>query len=114
MWARRRPAMAALVAAMFAVPGSCGSSSRPCFAVRADSSPRAADAGREDETAPRTQADARARRSESRNAAARQAAGLLFDRGIEEARRGEPARALHLFVQALRALPADDPQAAAA
>src|SRR5262249_41049049 len=47
-----------------------------------------------------------------RNAAARQAAGLLLDRGIEDARGGEPARALHLFVRALRALPPDDPEAA--
>jgi serine/threonine protein kinase/WD40 repeat protein/Flp pilus assembly protein TadD len=50
---------------------------------------------------------------QTRNAAARQAAGLLLDKGIEDARNGEPARALHLFVQALRRLPADDPQAAA-
>ena len=33
-------------------------------------------------------------------------------RGIEDARGGEPARALHLFVKALRTLPADDPEAA--
>src|SRR5262249_52970208 len=32
--------------------------------------------------------------------------------GIEDARGGEPARALHLFLQALRALPAEDPDAA--
>ena len=67
--------------------------------------------------ADRTRRDRRARRrrdeaKQTRNAAARQAAGLLLDRGIEDARGGEPARALHLFVQALRALPADDPQAA--
>ncbi len=36
----------------------------------------------------------------------------MLDRGVEDARGGEPARALHLFVKALRALPADDPQAA--
>src|SRR5262249_59612197 len=50
--------------------------------------------------------------TETRKGAARQAAGLLLDKGIEDARGGEPARALHLFVQALRALPADDPEAA--
>jgi serine/threonine protein kinase/WD40 repeat protein/Flp pilus assembly protein TadD len=50
--------------------------------------------------------------NQTRNAAARQAAGLLLDRGIEDTRSGEPARSLHLFVQALRMLPADDPQAA--
>ena len=48
----------------------------------------------------------------TQNAAARQAAGLLFDRGIEDARGGEPARALHLFVKALRTLPVEDPEAA--
>jgi serine/threonine protein kinase/WD40 repeat protein/tetratricopeptide (TPR) repeat protein len=48
----------------------------------------------------------------TRNAAARQAAGLLLDKGIEDANGGEPARALHVFVRALRTLPADDPEAA--
>jgi serine/threonine protein kinase/WD40 repeat protein/Flp pilus assembly protein TadD len=46
--------------------------------------------------------------NQTRNAAARQAAALLLDRGIEDARSGEPARALHVLVQALRALPAND------
>ncbi len=50
---------------------------------------------------------------QTRNKAAQQAAALLFDKGIEDARNGEPARALHIFVQALRRLPADDSQAAA-
>jgi len=49
---------------------------------------------------------------QARNVSARQAAGLLLDRGIEDARGGEPARALHLFVRALRALSPDDPQSA--
>jgi WD40 repeat protein/tetratricopeptide (TPR) repeat protein len=65
------------------------------------------------EIAARADADrARDAAKQARNAAAYQAAGLLLDRGIEDARGGEPARALHLFVQALRALPADDPRAA--
>ncbi len=65
------------------------------------------------EIAARADADrARDAAKQARNAAAHQAAGLLLDRGIEDARGGEPARALHLFVQALRALPADDPRAA--
>jgi serine/threonine protein kinase len=55
---------------------------------------------------------ARDEAKQARNAAARQAAGLLLDRGIEDARGGEPARALHLFVRALQRLPTDDPQAA--
>jgi serine/threonine protein kinase/WD40 repeat protein/tetratricopeptide (TPR) repeat protein len=48
----------------------------------------------------------------TRNMGARQAAGLLLDKGIEDARNGEPARALHLFVRAIKTLPADDPQSA--
>src|SRR5437764_2240700 len=55
---------------------------------------------------------ARDEAKQTRNEAALRAAGLLLDRGIEDARGGEPARALHLFVRALRALPASDPQAA--
>jgi serine/threonine protein kinase/WD40 repeat protein/Flp pilus assembly protein TadD len=55
---------------------------------------------------------ARDEAKQARNDAARQAAGLLLDRGIEDARGGEPARALHLFVRALQRLPTDDPQAA--
>src|SRR5262249_38984612 len=45
---------------------------------------------------------------QTRNAAALQAAALLLDKGIEFARGGEPARALHLFVKALQTLPAGD------
>jgi serine/threonine protein kinase/WD40 repeat protein/Flp pilus assembly protein TadD len=55
---------------------------------------------------------ARDEAKQARNTAARQAAGLLLDRGIEDARGGEPVRALHLFVRALQALPRDDPEAA--
>jgi WD40 repeat protein/tetratricopeptide (TPR) repeat protein len=95
---------------------------------------REAEAAREDEQSQRSRAevlrqgaeeardDAKKREGEAvvarddakqaRDAAARQAAGLLLDRGIEDARGGEPARALHLFVRALQTLPADDPQAA--
>ncbi len=49
---------------------------------------------------------------QAQNVAARQSAGLLLDRGIEDARAGEPVRALHLFVRALRALPHDEPASA--
>jgi serine/threonine protein kinase len=74
---------------------------------------REAAAAREVEKGLRGQADTLRHDAETtRNAAGRQAAELLLDRGTDEARRGEPARALHLFVQALRALRADDPQAA--
>ncbi len=81
---------------------------------------RVAETAREDEKTQRGRAvalqqgaeKARDEANQTRNAAARQAAGLLLDKGIEDARGGEPARALHLFVKALRTLPADDPQAA--
>src|SRR5207302_10502404 len=81
---------------------------------------RVAAAARADEISQRGRADAlrqgaetaRDEANQTRNAAARQAAGLLLDRGIEDARGGEPARALHLVVKALRRLPAGDPEAA--
>src|SRR4029077_7594429 len=67
----------------------------------------------EDEKHQRGQAEtARDEAKQARNSAARQAAGLLLDRGIEDARGREPSRALHLFVRALQTLPPDDPQAA--
>jgi serine/threonine protein kinase/WD40 repeat protein/tetratricopeptide (TPR) repeat protein len=81
---------------------------------------RVAETARKEEKTQRGRAEAlqqgaekaRDEANQTRNAAARQAAGLLLDKGIEDARGGEPARALHLFVQALRRLPADDPEAA--
>jgi WD40 repeat protein/tetratricopeptide (TPR) repeat protein len=73
---------------------------------RADALRKGAETARDEAVAARDEA------KQTRNAAARQAAGLLLDRGIEDARGGEPARALHLFVRALRTLPAEDPQAA--
>jgi WD40 repeat protein len=105
MWARRRPAVAGLVAALFLCL-LAGSVISTVFAVRADGFARDAALREKDATAARDAA------REARNAAARQAAALLLDRGIEDARGGEPARALHLFVQALQALPPDDAQAA--
>ena len=89
-----------------------GRSSRQCRGP-ADGSPATRSCGRRRRPPPGTRADAaRDEAKQTRNAAARQAAGLLLDQGIEDARGGEPARALHLFVQALRTLPADDPEAA--
>ncbi|HVK07540.1 MAG TPA: hypothetical protein VM597_02065, partial [Gemmataceae bacterium] len=112
MWARRRPAMAGLVAALFLCL-LAGSVVSTVFAVRADAFARDADLRKRDAESARDAARRNADEAEqTRNAAARQAAGLLLDRGIEDARGGEPARALHLFVKALRALPADDPQVA--
>jgi serine/threonine protein kinase/WD40 repeat protein/Flp pilus assembly protein TadD len=73
---------------------------------RAEALKQGAELARDDAVAARDEA------RQTRNSAARQAAGLLLDRGIDDARGGEPARALHLFVHALRALLPDDPQAA--
>ena len=133
MWARRRPAMAGLVAALFLCL-LAGSIISTMFALRADGFARdATDREREAtsarDTARRNAIDAEKARDEAkeregeavaardeakqtRNAAARQAAALLLDKGIEDARGGEPARALHVFVRALRTLPADDPETA--
>jgi WD40 repeat protein/tetratricopeptide (TPR) repeat protein len=111
-WCRRNPLPASLLAGMVLVflAGFAG-----VFWQW-----RETEAARKDEKSLRGQADAARKGAETardeakqaRNAAARQAAGLLLDRGIEDARGGEPARALHLYVQALRALPAGDPEAA--
>src|SRR5262249_9143387 len=74
---------------------------------------RVAETARQDEKSQRKDAEtARDEAKQARNDAARQAARLLLDPGIDDARGGEPARALHLFVRALGALPADDPEAA--
>jgi serine/threonine protein kinase/WD40 repeat protein/tetratricopeptide (TPR) repeat protein len=111
-WCRRNPLPASLLAGMVLVfvAGFAG-----VFWQW-----RVAEAARQDEKDQRDRAQAlqkgaetaRDEAKEARNAAARQAAGLLLDRGIEDARGGEPARALHLFVRALQALPPDDPEAA--
>jgi WD40 repeat protein/tetratricopeptide (TPR) repeat protein len=68
-------------------------------------------AGRAERLSRQAADQARDAARQAQNTSARQAAGLLLDRGIEDACGGEPARALHLFVQALQALPGDDPQA---
>jgi eukaryotic-like serine/threonine-protein kinase len=120
MWAQRRPATAGLVAALFLclLTGVVVSS---VFGIRAGGFARDAEARAKDATVARDEAKknegeavaARDEAKQTRNAAARQATALLLDRGIEDARSGEPVRALHLFVRALRTLPADDPQSAA-
>jgi serine/threonine protein kinase/WD40 repeat protein len=111
-WCRRNPLPASLLAGIVLVflAGFAGVSWQW----------RVAETAREDEKNQRNRAEAlrqgaetaRDEAKQARNASAWQAAGLLLDRGIEDARAGEPARALHLFVRALRALPPDEPQAA--
>jgi serine/threonine protein kinase/WD40 repeat protein len=110
-WCRRNPLPASLLAGIVLVflAGFAGVFSQW----------RVAETARQDEKNQRGRAEAlrqsaetaRDEANQTRNAAARQAAGLLLDRGIEDARGGEPARALHLFVRALQTLPADDPEA---
>ncbi|HVJ83894.1 MAG TPA: protein kinase, partial [Planctomycetia bacterium] len=133
MWARRRPAVAGLVVALFLCL-LAGAVVSTVFAVRADRYAREAelrereataarDAARRNAAAAETARDqaknregeaiaARDEEMRTRHAAARQSAALLLDRGIEDARAGEPARALHLFVRALKTLAADDPRTA--
>lgn len=118
MWARRRPATAGLIAAL-SLCLLAGTVVSNVFAARARASARAAQLREAEATAARDEAKkqageaeaARERERQTGNAAARQAAALLLDKGIEDARGGEPARALHLFVKALEALPPEDPQA---
>jgi serine/threonine protein kinase/tetratricopeptide (TPR) repeat protein len=110
-WCRRNPLPASLLAGLVLVflAGFVGVSWqwRVAETARADEKNQRGQAERLRESAE----TARDQAKEARDAAARQAAGLLLDRGIEDARGGEPARSLHLFVRALRALPPDDPQA---
>jgi WD40 repeat protein len=121
-WARRNPVIAMLGAVLTAVlvvatAGSLIIAGR--MAVLAEKHRNAATAERlvrqaavrtaNAEAAARADADqAHEAAKLARDAAARQAAALLLDRGIEDARGGEPARALHLFVRALRTFPAGD------
>ncbi len=117
-WCRRNPLPASLLAGIVLVflAGFAGVSWqwREAAAARDDEKHqrgRAEVLRKGAETARDEAVAARDDANQTRNAAARQAAGLLLDRGIEEACRGELAWALHLFVQALVALPADDPDA---
>jgi serine/threonine protein kinase/WD40 repeat protein/tetratricopeptide (TPR) repeat protein len=104
-WARRRPGMAAMIAAslLFLVSGLAFSIK---YAVQADESARNAQHREQDANVARDMAQ------RAEKVAARQTAELRLDRGIQEARGGEPARALHHFVQALRTLPLNDPASA--
>jgi serine/threonine protein kinase len=99
-WARRNPVIATLGAVLTAVLMVSTLASLIVarhMAVLAEDRRNAATA----ERSSRLDADrARDAAKQARNASARQAAGLLLDRGIDDARGGEPARALHLFVQA--------------
>jgi serine/threonine protein kinase/WD40 repeat protein/Flp pilus assembly protein TadD len=118
-WCRRNPLPASLLAGIVLVflAGFAGVFSQWRVAEKARDVEKGlrsqAEALRQGaETARDEAVAARDEAKQTRNAAARQAAGLLLDRGIEDGRGGEPARALHLFVRALRVLPDDDPQAA--
>ncbi len=116
MSARRRPLIAGLAAAL-ALCLIAGSVVSTIFAVRADGFAREAasparDAADARDAASRREAEAVAAHDEAkqtRDAAARQAAGLLLDRGIEDAGGGNPARALHRFIRALSPSPPTTP-----
>jgi serine/threonine protein kinase/WD40 repeat protein/Flp pilus assembly protein TadD len=125
-WCRRNPLPASLLAGIVAVflagfilvswqwrEASAARDDEKNQRNRAEALTRGAERARDE--AKQREDEAVAARDEAkatRNAAARQAAGLLLDKGTEVANGGEPARALHLFVRALRALPPDDPRAA--
>ncbi len=112
-WARRHPAIAVLGAALSAVLVLTTLASLIVARNMSRLAENQRDAARAERWA-RLEADqARDVAKQAQHASSRQAAGLLLDRGIEDARSGEPARALHLFVRALKALPGGDPEAAA-
>ena len=111
-WARRNPTIAVLGGVLTAVLVVATVASLAVAARMANLAEKERFAGLAERSSRLVADQARAAAGQARNVSARQAAGLLLDRGIADARGGEPARALHLFVQALRALPADDPAAA--
>jgi eukaryotic-like serine/threonine-protein kinase len=112
-WARRHPAIAVLGAALLAGLVLTTLASLIVARNMARLAENQREAARAERWA-RLEADqARDVAKQAQHASSRQAAGLLLDRGIEDARNGEQARALQLFVRALKALPDDDPQAAA-
>jgi hypothetical protein len=112
-WARRHPGIAVLGAALLAVLVLTTLASLIVARNMARLAENRREAARAERWA-RLEADqARDVAKQAQHASSRQAAGLLLDRGIEDARSGEPARALQLFVRALKALLDDDPQAAA-
>jgi serine/threonine protein kinase/WD40 repeat protein len=111
-WARRNPVIATLGGVLTAVLVLTTLGSLFVAQNMARLADNQRDAARAERWARQDAIQARDAAKQARNVSARQAAGLLLDKGIEEAHGDEPARALHLFVRALRALPDDDPQAA--
>ncbi len=109
-WARRNPVIATLGAVLTAVLVLTTLASLFVARRMANLAEKERFAGLAERSSRQVADQARDAAKQARNVSARQAAGLLLDRGIEDARGGEPARALHLFVRALRALLAGDPQ----
>jgi serine/threonine protein kinase/WD40 repeat protein len=100
-WARRHPTVAGLLAAV-AVTLLAGTAISTYFAARAAKEAVAAGEARDQAR------EAEAKAVESDHAARRQAAGLLLDRGVNLAGKGEVAEALHWMLAALRTSP--DPE----
>jgi WD40 repeat protein/tetratricopeptide (TPR) repeat protein len=108
-WARRNPLIATLGGALTAVLVMATVISLIFAGRMANLAEKERSAGQAERFS-RLEADqARDAAKKAQNLSARQASDLLLDRGIEDAKSGEPARALHLFVRALQTLPAGDP-----
>jgi WD40 repeat protein/tetratricopeptide (TPR) repeat protein len=107
-WARRRPAVAGLLAALL-VALVAGTGVSMVFAIRAGIARDKAE-WREKDAVIASEAALGARKDaeEHRNAAQRQAAGLYFDRGLALADGGEPDKGLHWMLHALRVAPEGD------
>jgi WD40 repeat protein/tetratricopeptide (TPR) repeat protein/tRNA A-37 threonylcarbamoyl transferase component Bud32 len=104
-WARRRPAIAGLLAALL-VALLAGAGASAFFAVRAGIARDKAELREKDAVnATRAAVSAGKEAGEARNEAQRQAAGLYLDRGLALADGGEPDKGLHWMLHALRVAP---------
>jgi WD40 repeat protein/tetratricopeptide (TPR) repeat protein len=114
-WARRRPAVAGLLAALLVVL-LLGTGFSSFFAVRAGLARdraelrelEAVSASKAAVSASQAADEARKDAVNARNAAQRQAAGLYLDRGLALADGGEPDKGLHWMLHALRVAPEGD------
>ncbi len=104
-WCRRNPAVAGLTVALLValVLGLAGVSWK--WWEAADNLRQVESARAEEARALRLAQTAEAEAIRTRNASLRQSAGLLFDKGLALAERGEVGRGLHWMLQSLKTLP---------
>jgi WD40 repeat protein/serine/threonine protein kinase len=100
-WARRRPLVAALLLGLLAVSGLGAAGVTAAMLYAFAGWERAA---RQEQEAVAARDEARA----ARNAAQRQSARLVLDKGLSLAEQGDVARGLHFMRQALLVAPPDD------